>query len=258
MDYFFPITNNNVKYFLILGGDILDTRLFIIAITPAIVIILGLYLSDRYDREPFKILVLTYVLGALSVIPIIIVEEFLLRINVFFRTELLYAFYTSFIVAGLTEEYFKRLIVLQVPYKTKYFDERLDGIIYSVFASMGFATVENIVYVVFRYANNPHVGLYRGIFSVPAHAVFAITMGYYLSLAKFNTDEHDKRVNLRRSLYMPILLHGGFNFILSSGIPQLSVLFIPYVIYIWWINQRKLSKFIYDSKNRKLDINREN
>jgi len=233
----------------------LDLRLFIIAITPAIVIILSLYLSDRHDREPFKLLVLTYILGALSVIPIIIVEEFLLRLNIF--TGVLYAFYTSFVVAGFTEEFFKRLIVLKVPYNTKYFNEKLDGIIYSVFASMGFATVENIVYVVYRYANNPHVGLYRGVFSVPAHAVFAITMGYYLSLAKYDTEETRKRVNLRRSLYMPILLHGTFNFILMSRIPQLTALFIPYVLYIWWINQRKLSKFLYDSKTRAIGIKRE-
>jgi len=233
----------------------LDLRLFIIAITPAIVIILSLYLSDRHDREPFKLLVLTYILGALSVIPIIIVEEFLLRLNIF--TGVLYAFYTSFVVAGFTEEFFKRLIVLKVTYNTKYFNEKLDGIIYSVFASMGFATVENIVYVVYRYANNPHVGLYRGVFSVPAHAVFAITMGYYLSLAKYDTEETRKRVNLRRSLYMPILLHGTFNFILMSRIPQLTALFIPYVLYIWWINQRKLSKFLYDSKTRAIGIKRE-
>ncbi|NLY67806.1 MAG: PrsW family intramembrane metalloprotease [Tissierellia bacterium] len=233
----------------------MDLRLFIIAITPAIVIILSLYLSDRHDREPFKLLVLTYILGALSVIPIIIVEEFLLRLNIF--TGVLYAFYTSFVVAGFTEEFFKRLIVLKVPYNTKYFNEKLDGIIYSVFASMGFATVENIVYVVYRYANNPHVGLYRGVFSVPAHAVFAITMGYYLSLAKYDTEETRKRVNLRRSLYMPILLHGTFNFILMSRIPQLTALFIPYVLYIWWINQRKLSKFLYDSKTRAIGIKRE-
>ena len=122
---------------------------------------------------------------------------------------------------------------------------------------MGFATVENIVYVVYRYANNPHVGLYRGVFSVPAHAVFAITMGYYLSLAKYDTEETRKRVNLRRSLYMPILLHGTFNFILMSRIPQLTALFIPYVLYIWWINQRKLSKFLYDSKTRAIGIKRE-
>ncbi|HHV46225.1 MAG TPA: PrsW family intramembrane metalloprotease, partial [Tissierellia bacterium] len=125
----------------------MNLRLFIIAITPAIVIVLGLYLSDRHDREPFKILVLTYLLGALSVIPIIIVEEMLLMFNVF--TDVLYALYTSFIVAGLTEEFFKRLVVLKFPYRTKYFNEKLDGIIYSVFASMGFATVENIVYVVY-------------------------------------------------------------------------------------------------------------
>lgn len=230
-------------------------RLFIIAITPAIVIVLSLYLSDRHDREPFKILVLTYILGALSVIPIIIVEEILLRLNIF--RGLLYAFYTSFIVAGLTEEYFKRLIVLKLPYKTKYFNEKLDGIIYSVFASMGFATIENIVYVVYRYANNPHVGLYRGVFSVPAHAVFAITMGYYLSLSKFDADDNRRRINLRRSLYMPVLLHGTFNFILMSRIPQLTTLFVPYVIYIWWINQRKLSKFLYDSKTRAIGIKRE-
>ncbi len=56
---------------------------------------------------------------------------------------------------------------------------------------------------------------------------------------------------------MPILLHGAFDFILMSGIPQLTVLFVPYVIYIWWLNQRKLSKFMYDSKSRFIDINKE-
>lgn len=247
------LTNNICRY--IIGGDTLELRLFIVAITPAIVIILGLYLSDRYDREPFKLLLLTYVLGMLSVIPIIVVEELLLRLNVF--TGILYAFYNAFIVAGLTEEYFKRLIVLKVPYKTKYFNEKLDGIVYSVFASMGFATVENIVYIVYRYANNPHIALYRGIFSVPAHAVFAVTMGYYLSISRYDTDEKRKKINLRRSLYMPILLHGTFNFILMAEIPQLTMLFVPYVIYIWWINQRKLSKFLYDSRNRVIDIRKE-
>lgn len=233
----------------------MNTRLFITAITPAVAIILAIYLSDRYDREPLKILILTYLLGALTVIPIIIVEEVLLSFNIFGGT--LEALYTAFIVAGLTEEFFKREVILRVPYKTRYFNEKLDGIVYGVFSSMGFATVENIVYVVYRYANNPHVGLYRGIFSVPAHAVFGITMGYYLSLAKFDGDKIRSRKNMRRSLYMPILLHGTFNFILMTNIPQLSILFVPYVIYIWRINQQKLNKFIYDSRNRIMDIERE-
>lgn len=233
----------------------MNIRLFIIAITPALVIIGGIYLSDRYDREPLRLLIATYLLGALAVIPAIIVEELLMRIDIF--SGVYSAFYTAFIVAGLTEEYFKRLVVLKLPYRTKYFNEKLDGIVYSVFSTMGFATVENIIYVVFRYTNNPYIGLYRGIFSVPAHGVFGITMGYYLSLAKFDTDKKRARKNLRRSLYMPMILHGLFDFILMSGIPQLTMLFVPYVVYIWWINQRKLSKFLYDSKSRFIDINKE-
>ncbi|NMA87150.1 MAG: PrsW family intramembrane metalloprotease, partial [Tissierellia bacterium] len=115
----------------------MNLRLFIIAITPAIIIIGGIYLSDRYDREPLNLLILTYVFGALSVIPSVIVEEIFMQINPF--TGVLGSLYTAFIVAGLTEEYFKRLVVLKIPYKTKYFNEKLDGIVYSVFSTMGFA-----------------------------------------------------------------------------------------------------------------------
>lgn len=226
----------------------MSTRLFIIAITPALVITVGLYLSDRYDREPLKLLLITYILGALSVIPTIFVEELLTVFNVF--PGILGAFYTAFIVAGFTEEYFKRLVVLKVAYKSKYFNEKLDGIVYAVFASMGFATIENVIYVVYRYSNNPYIGLYRGILSVPAHGVFAVTMGYYLSLAKFSTIEERKRRAYRRSLYMPIIFHGIFDFILMANIPQLTIIFVPYVIYLWWLNERKLSKYLYDSRSR--------
>ncbi|HHV27559.1 PrsW family glutamic-type intramembrane protease [Anaerosalibacter bizertensis] len=226
----------------------MSTRLFIIAITPALVITVGLYLSDRYDKEPLKLLLITYILGALSVIPTIFVEELLTVFNVF--PGILGAFYTAFIVAGFTEEYFKRLVVLKVAYKSKYFNEKLDGIVYAVFASMGFATIENVIYVVYRYSNNPYIGLYRGILSVPAHGVFAVTMGYYLSLAKFSTIEERKRRAYRRSLYMPIIFHGIFDFILMANIPQLTIIFVPYVIYLWWLNERKLSKYLYDSRSR--------
>lgn len=226
----------------------LNTRLFIIAITPAIIGLIGIYLSDRVDREPFKVLIFTYALGALSVIPSIVVEEFFLRFNVF--SGVAQAFYNAFIVAAFTEEYFKRLVILKLPYKTRYFNEKLDGIVYGVFSALGFATVENIMYVVFTYANNPFIGLYRGIFSVPAHGIFGVTMGYYLSLSRFDTDKGRKRANLRKSLIMPIILHGTFNFILMANIPELTLLFVPYVIFLWWLNERKLSNFIYDARSR--------
>lgn len=232
----------------------MNLRLFIIAIIPAIIIMLGIYLSDRHDKEPIKLLFFTYVLGALAVIPSIVVEEILIRFNIF--PGIFGAFFNAFIVAGLTEEYFKRLVVLKYPYKTKYFNEKLDGIVYCVFASMGFATVENIIYVVYRYTNNPFIGLYRGIFSVPAHGIFGITMGYYLSLARFDQDLRRKRKNMRKSLYMPLIMHGIFDFILMADVPQLTLIFVPYVVFLWWINQRKLATFMYDSRSRIIGLRR--
>lgn len=233
----------------------MEPRLVIIAIIPAAIIIFAMYLSDRHDREPFKVLLFTYILGALTVIPSIIVEEILIAFNIF--PGVLGAFYNAFIVAGLTEEYFKRLAVLKYPYKTKFFNEKLDGIVYSVFVTMGFATVENIIYVAFRYTNNPFIGLYRGIFSVPAHGVFGITMGYYLSLSKFDNNLERKRINMRKSLYMPVIMHGLFDFILMADIPQLTLIFVPYVIFLWVLNQRKLASYMFDSKHRVIGLKRE-
>ncbi|MBS4538270.1 PrsW family intramembrane metalloprotease [Clostridium sp. D2Q-11] len=226
-------------------------RILIIAITPAISIGLAVYLTDRYDREPISLLAKSFVGGMIIVLPTIIVERLLVRFNIF--GGVLGILYTAFIVAGFTEEYFKRYTVLKVAYHKEDFDEKLDGIVYSVFVSLGLATVENIMYLL-RFSNfNPYVGLYRGVLSVPAHAVFGVTMGYYLSLAKFSTSETEEKKNIRKALYMPLVLHGIFNFILMLGIPQTTLIFIPYVFYLWKTNQKKLNKYIYESKVNFLD-----
>lgn len=229
-------------------GDILITRLLIIAILPSISVALAIYLSDRYDKEPIKLLLKAFISGVVIVIPILIVEKLLVQFNIFYG--ILGIAYTSFIVAGLIEEYFKRSAVLRIAYSSKYFDEKLDGIVYSVFISLGFATIENIMYLL-RFSNfNPYVGLYRGILSVPAHSIFAVTMGYYVSLAKFSDNEKKEKNFLNKSLYMPIILHGTFNFILMLGIPQANLIFIPYIIYLWKTNQSKLSIYMKESKKR--------
>jgi len=224
----------------------MNTRLFIIAITPGIALALSVYFTDRYDKEPLSLLFKVFALGALSVIPVAVVERFLVSINIF--GGLLGSAYTAFIVAGMTEEFFKRGVVLKTAFKSSAFDEKLDGIVYATFSALGFATVENIMYVVFRFTTNPHIGLYRGVFSVPAHMLFAVTMGYYLSLAKFAKEDEDKRKYCRKSLFVPAILHGTFNFILMANISFAFLIFIPYVIYLWVINLRKLNEYYTESK----------
>ncbi|KAB3525445.1 PrsW family intramembrane metalloprotease [Alkaliphilus serpentinus] len=223
------------------------TRLFVIAIIPSIAIAAAIYLTDRYDREPLALLIKIFIYGTLIVVPVIFIERLLIRINIF--GGILGAAYTAFVVAGFTEEYFKRLVVIKGAYNSKYFNEKLDGIVYCIFSALGFATVENIMYVVFRFSGNYYVGIMRGILSVPAHVLFAVTMGYYLSLAKYTEDEGLRKTYFRRSLIVPIILHGLFNFILMAQIPLLMFIFIPYVIYLWRMNLIKLNRFTKESKD---------
>lgn len=221
-------------------------RLFIIAICPGIALALALYFTDRFDREPLGLLFSVFVLGGVATIPTMFIEMFLARFNIF--TGIYKYAYTAFIVAALTEEFFKRTAVYIGVYYHDAFNEKLDGIIYSAYAALGFATVENIIYVVFRYSTNPYVGLYRGLLSVPAHMLFAVTMGYYISLAKFSTEADKKKYYTRLSLVVPIILHGIFDFILMSKIQILMIAFIPFVIYLWVINLRKLNKYYHESR----------
>ncbi|QZY53735.1 PrsW family intramembrane metalloprotease [Crassaminicella profunda] len=224
----------------------MNTRLYVIAISPGLALALGIYLTDRYDREPVDLLGKTFLLGALSVIPTAFGEKILLSFNIF--GGVLGAAYTAFIVAGLTEEFFKREVVLRIAYNHRAFDEKLDGIVYAVFSALGFATVENIMYVVFRFATNPYIGLYRGILSVPAHMLFGVTMGYYLSLSKFAKHEEIRKSYLKKALLIPAILHGIFDFILMANIPTLMIFFIPFVIYLWIINLRRLNEYTKESR----------
>ncbi|MDV3425790.1 MAG: PrsW family intramembrane metalloprotease [Bacillota bacterium] len=231
----------------------MNLRLLIIAIFPGIALALGAYLTDRYDREPVPLLIKVFLFGCLSVIPAAIFEEILMYLNPF--AGILTTVFTAFIVAGLTEEFIKRSVVMKFAFKNSAFDEKLDGIIYAVFASLGFATAENIIYVVFRFGANPYVGISRGLLSVPAHMLFAITMGYYLSLSKFCADDSLCKFYFRKSLTVPLILHGIFDFLLMVNQEIMLLIFIPFVIYLWTVNLRKLNEYYKESKTGSFEKN---
>ncbi len=218
-------------------------NMLIIAISPTLALLFFIYQKDRYDREPPGLLFKLFIFGALSVIPVYFIERFLTVLN-FYNSPL----YTAFIVAGLTEETFKYIIVIYVAYKSRHYDEKLDGIVYSVFVSLGFAGVENILYVLSSGASYISTGATRAIFSVPAHMLFAITMGYYLSLAKFSRGHGvSKRYSLR-ALYVPIILHGIYDYILMAKMVGFFVIFILFVFYLWRVNLNRLNRYVIESR----------
>ena len=188
-------------------------QLIILALSPIIACILWIYIKDKYDREPLIILLKFFLLGMFVSILAIIFESGLMKYNL--EDTSIQILYTAFIVAALTEEGLKALVLIPNALREKNFNEKLDGIIYSIFLALGFATVENLIYILFERPDQVlEVGLVRAVISIPGHIMFAITMGYYISKYKFSHDRIKKREYIIMAILLPILLHGIFDFIL--------------------------------------------
>ncbi len=210
-----------------------------VSFAPILIIAFYIYFRDKYEKEPIGMLLWSFILGAFITAPIIVVEGFLddiwkAKYEPHHTNLLANAAYVAFVVASLTEETFKYIAFLLI-WNNKNFNEKFDGIVYAVFISLGFAAVENVLYVV---QNGLGTGVMRAFTAVPAHALFGISMGYYFGLAKF--EENKKVLRLLLALAVPLLLHGIYDFILFSENTILLLLFIPFIIGMWYLGFRKM------------------
>ncbi len=222
--------------------------LILLAIVPGIILSLFLIIQDRFDREPIRLLLKIFVFGMFATIPTMLAEMLGQNLNIF--SGILGQLFEAIVVVGFAEEFFKRLVVLRFAYNNEAFNEKLDGIVYCGIAALGFATLENIFYVISYSAYSPNIWITRGLLSVPAHMLFGVTMGYYLSLSKFCTEQAKCRSYYNRSLYIPAMLHGAFDFMLMTNMPLLSLAVLPFTAYLWVTSIIKLRRYYIESKQR--------
>ena len=204
--------------------------LLTLAIAPVIVIIFYVYIRDKFEKEPKKLLFYTFLIGAIASV---LISTILYSISNFFLPKaqefsVFDQFLKAFFVVALIEEFSKYVIVRYYNQPKKAFNEPFDGIIYAVMVSMGFAFIENIFYVL---DGGISVAILRAFTAVPAHATFGIIMGYFMGKAKFS--KNPSRWNLI-GLTMAILFHGAYDFFLFINfIPGISIgAFISLVIGI--------------------------
>ncbi|HYG02719.1 MAG TPA: PrsW family glutamic-type intramembrane protease [Chryseosolibacter sp.] len=157
-------------------------ELFGIALAPGAAIMLFIYLKDKHEREPLALLLTSFFYGVLSTLLTLSISWPLTAIIVFQPDDLVDQFIDAFFMVALVEEMSKFIFVRLILFPNKNFNEPFDGIVYAVMVSMGFATLENIMYV-FQYGFE--TGILRMFTAVPAHATFGVMMGYYLGKAKF-------------------------------------------------------------------------
>ena len=186
-------------------------ELIFAAIAPVIVVLIWIYIKDKYEKESKRVLAGTFVLGGILSIIIttilyILSDSILPSLD---KKSIVLQFVKAFLVVALIEEFSKYVIVRYYSQRKHYFNEPYDGIIYCVMVSMGFAAVENIAYVM---QGGLGVALIRAFTAVPAHATFAILMGYFMGKAKFEPHRR-KELNLK-GLALAILFHGAYDFFL--------------------------------------------
>ncbi|MGM0649734.1 MAG: PrsW family intramembrane metalloprotease [Bacteroidota bacterium] len=211
-------------------------RLIAIATAPIILILFYVYRRDKYKKGPFWLLLLSFAGGAL-IVPVVIWWETAMMgfADYFYSFQWQHAFVISFFVAGLCEETMKLLAFMLLIWRRSYFMEKFDAIVYAVYISLGFALVENIMYVA---SGGSQIGLTRAITAVPAHAIFGIAMGFYLSKAKFTS--HNRFIKLLQAWFVPIVLHGTYNYIIMADLPYLLLTFVLYVVLLYLLGFKKL------------------
>lgn len=217
--------------------------LLLLALSPAIFLLIYVYFRDKYEREPIVLLLKGVLFGALIIFPVGLIENFLETFNPQFPA-LTKAAYTGFFTAGFTEELFKLLAVLALFWHNRNFNEKFDGIVYAVSVSLGFAAIENIFYVFNE--GSTQIGIIRAFTAVPAHAIFGVIMGFYLGLAKFNPE--NSRKWLFRALFVPWLFHGVYDFLLLSGNYLSLFIFLPFLIYMYRVGLRRMKELNAESQ----------
>jgi protease PrsW len=194
--------------------------LLLLAIAPAMIIILYIYFKDKFEKEPIGFLVKNFLMGA--IVSVIITLLLSIIANQFFpltnETSIFQQFIKAFFVVGFVEEFSKYIIVKFYAQKNEEFNEPFDGIVYAVMVSMGFAALENVMYV-FQYGVS--TGIIRAFTAVPAHATFGILMGYFMGLAKFSKNKQLLNIT---GLLVATFFHGAYDFFLFINfIPGIAI-----------------------------------
>lgn len=210
------------------------------ALLPAVLLLLYVYHKDPM-REPLSWLACALLLGVVICLPVSVVEVGIQQLlfggaapKTLFGTTA-----EAFFVAALPEESFKLLALWLVLRRNPYYDEHFDGIVYAVFVGLGFAAIENVMYVFGNSEEWMSVAFSRALLSVPGHYAFAVLMGYYYSMYRF----------VRRTpmtafcvLAVPFAAHGFYDALAMSGQVDPVIGSVAFIALVWFcVKMHKLA-----------------
>ncbi|MEY7850010.1 PrsW family intramembrane metalloprotease [Natrarchaeobius sp. A-rgal3] len=187
---------------------------FGLSVVPAAVLAVFIWYTDITSSEPLGLLVATFVLAVLFATFAAVVNSVTRPwFELFGAVGMVFFF---FLIVGPVEETVKLLAVRVFAYRSESFDAVIDGAVYGAVAGLGFAAIENAIYIASTVAE-AEVGLFTaatGITTVralvgPGHVLYSAIAGYYLGLAKFNPQYAGPLVV--KGLLIASVLHAIYN-----------------------------------------------
>lgn len=203
----------------------MDFTLLSLAVLPGLAISYYIWWRDKHEPEPHKYLIACFLFGILSIIPAIVLETIGMEMGYKDGPNIYKTFIFAVFVVGFSEEFSKYLFLRYYIFPKKEFCEPMDGIVYSVMVGMGFATFENVLYVFGQATTQQayNVAFLRMLTAVPAHASFAVLMGYFVGKAKFLPK--NRTVLLLSGLFIATIVHGLYDFFLMQQMTQALAIF---------------------------------
>ena len=227
---------------------------------PAILILIYAYKQDSFP-EPPRIVFKTFLFGCATVLGIdLIISE----LDSFSEANLkgeTFNFFDAFIRAAFVEEFFKFCVIVFYCTRKTAFDEPMDGVIYGIAASLGFAAYENIGYVLYFYKEPSfELALVRAFSAVPMHALCGIIMGFLISESIF--EKKHNFLNLILALLIPVGMHGLYNFsygsqLITSQVANILLFIFTVRAIIMFSNLKKKQKagIIFNKKYFTISLN---
>ncbi len=216
-----------------------------LALAPGLALLIFVYLKDKYEPEPLKLVLKAFLFGGLSTVVIVAFWIFVKLSGLHGQSHfnrVYQALWTAFVQAAIPEELLKWLIFVLFFYKLKDFNEWFDGIVYASVISLGFATVENVLYV---FSFGVKTGIMRAISAVPLHFMAGIAQGFFFSLAKF---KGSKVFNSILALIAGIAIHGFYDFLLALSGLWFAILTVLYFIAVVWLSKKILNGLLEKSQ----------
>ncbi len=215
--------------------------MLLLSVLPSIILFVVVWRGDRYEKEPPKLLVKLFLLGALTTVSAFIIEllfsDFIL--GSCDPQGMLFLIIDNFLVVAVAEEAGKYFVLKKVTWKHPAFNYTFDAVVYAVTVSLGFATLENMLYLV---DGGFGTAVMRALFSVPGHFIDALYMGYYYGFARYSEafgDERLRKKYLRQAFIVPVLIHGFYDFCLSTEYWGFILIFLVFEIVITVLAIRK-------------------